>query len=207
MYECESWTIKKNWWALTNWCLRTVVLGKTLESPLACKDIKPVSPEGNQSWVFIERTDAEAEAPILWASDAKSWLFGKDPDTGSDWRQEEKGTAKDEIFGWDHQLSGHELSWEMVMDWDSWHAALHEVAKLYKMSNWTTTSSGRMFFWLKTRFQNFPKHHSAAFLYKLSTDNVKKDIFRWFYIIRFSTPFFHICYWFVKCVCVCLFQI
>ena len=95
--------------------------------------------------------------------------------------------------------------WEMVMDWEAWHAAVHEVAKLYKMSNWATTNSGRMFFWLKTCFQNFLKHHSTAFLHRLSTDNVKKNIFRSFYIIRFSTQFFHICYWFVKCMCVCMF--
>ena len=109
MYECESWTIKKNWWALKNWCLWTVVLKKALESPLDCKEIKPVNPNGNQSWVFIERTDAETEAPILWASDAKSWLFEIDPDIGSDWRQEEKGTAENEMVGWHHRLSVHEI--------------------------------------------------------------------------------------------------
>ena len=91
--------------------------------------------------------------------------------------------------------------WEIVMDWEAWHAIVHEVTKLYKMSNWTT-SSGRMFFWLKIHLQNFLKYHSSAFLHKLSTDNVKKDIFRWFDIIRFSTQFFHICYWFVLCMCV-----
>ena len=100
----------KKSWALKNWCLWTVVLGKTLESPLDCKEIQPVYPEGDQSWVFIGRTDAEAETPILWPPDAKSWLTRKDLDAGKDWRQE-KGTTKDEMVGWHHQLNGHEFGW------------------------------------------------------------------------------------------------
>ena len=87
----------------------TVVLEKTLESPLDCKEIKPVTPKGNQSWIFIGRTDAEVETPILWLSDAKNWLLGKDPDAGKDWRQEEKGMTEDEMVGWPHQLNGHEF--------------------------------------------------------------------------------------------------
>ena len=82
---------------------------KTLESPLDCKEIQPVHPKGNQSWIFIGRTDAEAEAPILWPPDAKSWFTGKDPDAEKDWRQEEKGTIEDEMLGWHHWLNGHEL--------------------------------------------------------------------------------------------------
>ena len=82
----------KESWALKNWCFWTVVLEKTLEGPLDCREIQPVNPKGNQSWIFIGRTDAEAETPILWPSDAKNWLTGKDPDAGKDWRQEEKGT-------------------------------------------------------------------------------------------------------------------
>ena len=82
---------------------------KTLESPLDCKEIQPVHPKGNQSWMFIGRTDAEAEAPILWPSDVKNWLIGKDPDAGKDWRQEEKETTEDEIVGWHHWLDGHEF--------------------------------------------------------------------------------------------------
>ena len=93
-------------WMLKNWCLWTVVLEKTLESPLDCK---LVNPKGNQSWIFIRRTDIEAEAPVLWPPDAKSWLIGKDPDAGKDWRQEEKGTTEDEMVGWHHRLSGHEF--------------------------------------------------------------------------------------------------
>ena len=80
-----------------------------LESPLDCKEIKPVNPKGNQPWIFIEKTDAEAETPILWLLDAKNWLTGKDPDVGKDWRQEEKGTTEDEVIGWCHKLSGREF--------------------------------------------------------------------------------------------------
>ena len=87
----------KERWALKNWCFCTVVLEKTLESPLGCKEIQPVHPKGGQSWVFIGRADVEAETPILWPPDVKSWIIGKDPDAGKDWRQEEKGAAEDEI--------------------------------------------------------------------------------------------------------------
>ena len=86
-----------------------MVLKKALESPLDCKEIQPVNLKGNQSWIFIGRTDAEAETPILWPPDVKSWLIGKDPDAGQDWRQEEKGTTEDEVVGWHHWLNGHEL--------------------------------------------------------------------------------------------------
>ena len=99
----------KESWALKNWCFWTVVLEKTLESPLDCKEIQPVCPKRNQSWVFIGRTDAEAEAPLLWSPDGKSWLIWKDPDAGKDWGQEEKGTTEDEIVGWHHPLDGHEF--------------------------------------------------------------------------------------------------
>ena len=89
----------KESWAPKNWCFWTVVLEKTLESPLDCKEIQPVHPKGDQSWVFIGRTDVEAETLILWPPDAKSWLISKDPDAGKDWRQEEKGTTEDEMVG------------------------------------------------------------------------------------------------------------
>ena len=98
-------------WAPKNWCFWTSVLEKTLESPLDCKEIQPVHPKGNQSWIFIERTDVEAETPILWPADAKSWLTVKDPDAGKDWRQEQKGTTKDEMVGWHHGLDGHGFRW------------------------------------------------------------------------------------------------
>ena len=98
----ESWTLK-------NWCFWTVVLEKTLESPLNCKEIKSVNHKGNQSWIYIGRIEAEAEAPILWPPDAKSLLIGKDSDGGKDWRQKEKGTTEDEMVGWHQQLDGLEF--------------------------------------------------------------------------------------------------
>ena len=99
----------KESWAPKNWCFWTVVLEKTLESPLHCKEVQPVHSEGDQSRVFIGRIDAEAETPILWPPDAKSWLIWKDPDAGKDWRQEEKGTTEDEMVRWHHWLNGHEF--------------------------------------------------------------------------------------------------
>ena len=90
-----------------------MVLEETLESPLDCKEIQPVHLKGNQSWVFIERTDVEAETPLLWPPDAKSWLIGKDPDAGKDWGQEEKETTEDEMIGWHHQLNGHGFGWTL----------------------------------------------------------------------------------------------
>ena len=96
-------------WAPKNWCFWTVVLEKTLESPLDYKEIQPVHPKGGQSWLFIGRTDAEAETPILWPPDSKSWLTGEDPDAGRDWGQEEKGMTEDEMVGYQHQLDGHEF--------------------------------------------------------------------------------------------------
>jgi len=106
----------KESWAPKNWCLWTVE--KTLESPLYCKEIQPVHPKGNQSWIFIGRTDAETETPTLWPPDSKNWLNGKDPDAGKDWRQEKKGTTEDEMVGWHHWLNGHEFEQapELVMD-------------------------------------------------------------------------------------------
>ena len=99
----------KESWALKNWCVWAVVLEKTLESPLDSKEIQPVHPKRNQSWIFIGRTDAEAETPILWPPDMKNWLIWKDPDAWKDWGQEEKGTTEDEMVGWHHQLDGHEF--------------------------------------------------------------------------------------------------
>ena len=99
----------KESWAPKNWYFWTVVLEKTLESPLDCKIIQPVHSKGDQSWMFIERTDAETKAPILWAPDGKNWLTGKDPDAEKDWRQEEKGMTEDEMVGWHHRLNGHEF--------------------------------------------------------------------------------------------------
>ena len=100
----------KESWVLKNWCFWTVVLENTLKSPLDCKEIKPVHPKGKQSLIFIERTDAVAEAPVLWLPDMKSWLIRKDPDAEKDWRQKEKGMTEDGMVGWHHQLNRHELN-------------------------------------------------------------------------------------------------
>ena len=108
IYGCESWAIK-NWWFLT------VVLEKTLESPLDCKKIQPIHPKGNWSGLVIRRTDAEAEILLIWPLDAKNWLIWKDPDGGKDWRQEEKGTTEDEMVGWHHRLDKNEF--EQVRSW------------------------------------------------------------------------------------------
>ena len=105
MWELEY----KESWAPKNWCFWTVMLEKTLGIPLDCKDLQPVIPKGNLSWLFIGRTDAEAKAPILWPPDVKNWLIGKDPDAGKDWRWEEKGTTEDGMVGWHHWLDGHEF--------------------------------------------------------------------------------------------------
>ena len=99
----------KESWVLKNWCFWTVVLEKILESPLDCNEIQPVHPKGNQSWIFIGRTDAEAETPLLWPPDVKTWLIWKDPDAGKDWRWEEKGMTEDEMVGCHHPLNGHEF--------------------------------------------------------------------------------------------------
>ena len=108
MYGCESLDHKEGW-VPNNWCFQTEVLEKTIESPLDCKEIKPVNARGNQSWIFIGRTDAETQAPILRPGDVKSCLIRKDPDTGKDCSQKEKGTTEDEMVGWHNRLSGHEF--------------------------------------------------------------------------------------------------
>ena len=136
MYGCESWTVKKAEHqridAFELWCWRR------LESPSDFREIKPVHPKGNQSWVFIGRTDAKAETPILWPLDAKNSLTGKDPDAGKDWRQ--KGTTEDEMVGWHHPL-GRSLSklQELVMDREAWCATVYGVAK--SKHNWATELS------------------------------------------------------------------
>ena len=130
----------KESWALKNWCFWTVVLEKTLESPLDCKKIQPVHPKGDQSWVFIGRTDVEAETPILWLPDVKSWLIWKDPDAWKDWGQKEKGTTEDEMVGWHHRLNGHGFVWTPgVGDGrEAWRAAVHGVAKSRRwLRDWT----------------------------------------------------------------------
>ena len=133
------WELDCEGWAPKNWCFWTVVLEKTLESPLDCKEIQPVHSRGYQSWVFFGRKDAKAETPVLWPPHAKSWLIGKDSDAGRDWGQE-KGMTEDRMAGWHHWLDGHESEWtlELVMDREAWHAVIHGVAKSRtRLSDWT----------------------------------------------------------------------
>ena len=144
----------------------TVVLEKTLESPLDCKEIRPVNPKGNQSWIFIDRTDAEAEAPILWPSDVKNWLTGKDVDAGKDWRQEDKGATEDEMVGWHHDSMDMNLSKlrKLVMDREVWRAAVHGVA-----SNWT---------WLNN-WTELNQTHNFLFKYYFIISTIYLNSFMW----------------------------
>ena len=132
----------KEGWVLKNWCFWIVVLEKTFESPVDCKEIQPVHPKRDQSWVFIGRTDVEAETPILWPPDVKGWLIEKDPDAGKDWGHEEKGTTEDEMAGWHHGLNGHGFGWTLgvgdgqggLVCCGSWG---HKESDMTEQLNWT----------------------------------------------------------------------
>ena len=133
----------KEGWASKNWCFVTMVLEKTLESPLDCKEIKPVNPKGNQSWIFIGRPDAWTETPILWPPDAKSWLIRKDPDAEKDWRQEERGMTEDKKVGWHHWLNGHEFEQTLGDGEGQRSVACYSPwghKEWTRLSNWATTS-------------------------------------------------------------------
>ena len=153
MNKCHVWMWEldyKESWAQKNWCFWTVVLETTLESPLDCREIQPVLPKGDQSWVFIGRTDVKAEIPIFWPPDTKSWLIWKDPDAGKDWGQEEKGTTEDEMVGWHHWLNGH---WVRV-DSGSWwwtgrpgvleFMGLQKVGHDWAIHDWTELNLNRL---------------------------------------------------------------
>ena len=127
-------------WVLKNWCFWPVVLEKTLESPLDCKEIQPVNPKGNQSWRFIGRTDAKAETPIRWPPDVKNWLTEKDPDAGKDWRQEEKEETEDEIVGWHHWLNWHEFEGQGRLACCSPRSCKESDTT----SDWRTPTNGRL---------------------------------------------------------------
>ena len=151
-YGCESCMEldHKESWVPKNWCFLIVLLEKILESPLDCKEIQPVPPKGNQLWIFIRRTDAEAEAPILWPPDAKNWLIRKDPDAGKDWRQEEKGTTEDEMVGCHHWLDG--LEFEQALGIGEGQGSLvccsPWIAEWTQLSDWTVTTKCYIFYTL-----------------------------------------------------------
>ena len=136
----------KESWALKNWCFWTVVLAKTLESPLDCKEIQPVNPKGNESWIFTGRIDAEAETPIPWPPDVESWLLEKDPDAGKDWRQEEKGITEDEMIRWHHRLNGWVWASSGNWWWTGKPSMLQsmELCQTWQQLNWT---EGMIFFY------------------------------------------------------------
>ena len=137
----------KESWAPKNWCIWTMALEKALESPLDGKGIQPVHPKGDQSWIFVARTDAEAETPILWPPDAKKWLIGRDPDAGKDWRWEEKGTTEEEMVGWHHWLGRHEFesAAELVMIYIGKSGMLQSMGlqSWTRLSDWTELKTHR----------------------------------------------------------------
>ena len=147
----ESWVLKK-------WCFWTVVF-KTLGSPFYCREIQPVHPKGNQSWMFTGRTDAEAETPILWPPDTKNWLIWKDPDAGNDWRQEEKGMAEGEMVGWHYGLDGHEFESALGVGdgQEAWRATVHGVTKSWTSLNvWTEPN------WTDYRGSSIPRDQTSV---------------------------------------------
>ena len=169
MWELDD---KENW-VPKNWCFWPVVLEKTPESPLDCEEIQPVHPKGNQPWIFIGRTDAEAESLILWPCDTKNWFIGKDPDAGKDWRQEEKGTTENEIVRWYHQLDGYECEQDpgvgdgqgILMSCSPW--GLKEL-DMTEQLNWLTEWS----YWKQsTHLMQYLSKYQWHFLLRTRTNN------------------------------------
>ena len=149
VFPAVMWDLDyKEDWAPKNWCFWTVVLEKTLESPLDCKEIQPVHSEGDHPWDFFGRNDAKAESPVLWPPHVKNWLIGKDSDAGRGWGQEEKGTTEEEMAGWHHWLNGHESEWTPgdgneqggLACCDSWGSRESDTTELL---NWTETMASR----------------------------------------------------------------
>ena len=159
-----------------HWCFWTVVLEKTLESPLDSKKIKSVNPKGNQSWIFIGRIDDEAETPIFWPPDAKNGLIGKDPDAGKDWRQEEKGTTDDEMVGWHHRFNGHEFEpapevgdgQGSLACWGPWS---HKESDTTELLNWTDSFFNHR---LEDTLGEFMRHQASTDAYTLLIDRSKE---------------------------------
>ena len=146
----------KESWGQKNWCFWTVMLEKTPESPLDSKEIQPVHPKGNQSWVFTGRTDVAAETPLLWPPDVKNWLTGKDPGAWKDWRQEEKGTTEDEMVGWHHRLNGHEFEQALeVGEGEGSLACCSSMGSQRVGHNWVTELN-----WTLTSIYDYWKNHS-----------------------------------------------
>ena len=180
----------KESWVPKNWCLWTKVLEKNLESPLDFKEIKPVNFKENQSWIFIGRTDAEAEAPILWPN----WLIGKDSDAAEDWGQEEKGTTEDEMVGWHHRHDSHEFEQALgvVMNREAWHAAVYGVTKSWtRLSDWTELNSLSfshfLLFLKKENFRSFSqieknfwwRHYTGIFWLQETFENQYNQYWCW----------------------------
>ena len=172
----------KESWALKNWCFWTVVLEKTLESPLDCKEIQPVNPKGNHSWMFIGRTETEAEVLIFWPPDVKNWLIWKDPDAGKDWRQEEKGTTEDEMVGWHHWLNGHEFEFTAGVGnghgglacFSPWDRRELDMTEWLNYLNWVLPSDSTTFFQSCHTPVLIDEHFILLFYYQISNVSLPK---------------------------------
>ena len=161
-------------WVPKSWCLWTVVLEKTLENPLDCREIQPIHSKGNQPWDFFGRTDAKAETPILWPPHVKSWLIGKDSDAGRDWGQETKGTAEDEMAGWHHGLDGRESEWTPGVGdgqgglacWDSWGHKELDMTEWLNNNNIIPLALGGMIVSILYLFLSFSFNSICIFIFK-----------------------------------------